>query len=723
MMLCCGVGLSNSHAAAYRLQADEIFFDDISQEFRAIGNVALDYQGKKLYADRIFYDPLKKIIQTSGNVIYQDGALTLFAHEIDFDSELNRYEIETVALQLGQHGRLRANRFNAESETSQSLHYVIYSPCQACFTKAGKEKKPLWQIRSRTTIIDSKKKSLSHDDLYFDVKGKTLLYLPALRHVYDARAPLSGILSPTYGYNKTVGTYYAQPFYYRISSSKDMTILPVYSDQSRHYLSTEYRTALRRGVVASHITFAHRSLEKNENMIPALGQDDTEKQTEDYVFFRSKFNKQISKQTRISGNVNYVNDVKFFKNFRQNTDFNSHGVSAPDYYQDQLLVEQFLNRDYVRFNFRYQHYIDPKTEAVFPVNEIAYHGGLYRLWGGIVNFDGRGETLKRTAIHARGRQKIISRASYQKDFILRNLTFSVAGKLYANQDEERNHEDDAQINNDLRYPARLIQNYYSRLKYDFNVSRPNYVLGFRPEIMSHHTVGNAKNHLFQNMDTREFLPDSYAFLAFEPLGNGEDIQQVGRRVGAGAEIYYQHANGLFANLHYARAQITHDRHDNKTKEVLKIYEGKSDHAALLNFAYRRFYFSHNALFRREDKQVLTSNSHLSMSNRIVAFNLNHDTINDSLFLSPEERARRIRKKEIDKITESVTAGIGMTLSQFWTLSASALYDRQKKEFQDLSRFNLIRKGDCVNFEVSFTRDYTDPKQVEDNIEFKLRLVN
>ena len=158
-MLCCFIGLSKAHATSYRLQADEIFFDDISQEFRAIGNVKLDYQGKKLTADRIFYDPLKKMIQTSGNVIYQDGALTLFAHEIDFDSELNRYEIETVALKLGQNRRLRANYFNTESTTSQSLHYMIYSPCRACFTKAGKEKKPLWQIRSRTTVIDSEKKN------------------------------------------------------------------------------------------------------------------------------------------------------------------------------------------------------------------------------------------------------------------------------------------------------------------------------------------------------------------------------------------------------------------------------------------------------------------------------------------------------------------------------------------------------------------------------------
>ena len=458
-------------------------------------------------------------------------------------------------------------------------------------------------------------------------------------------------------------------------------------------------------------------------MIPAPAQDDTENQTEDYVFFRSRFNKQISKQTRISGNFNYVNDTKFFENFRQNTNFNSHGVSAPSYYQDQLLVEQFIKRDYIRFNTRYQHYINPKTQAVFPLSEIEYHGGLYRLWGGIVNFKGRGETLKRTATLAHGRQKIISRASYQKDFTLKNFTFSVAGKLYANQDDERNHENDAQINNELRYPARLIQNYYSRLQYDFNLSRPNYVLGFRPEIVSHHTVGDAKNHLFQNEDTRAFLPDSYAFLAFEPLGNGEDIQQVGRRIGAGAEIYYQHAAGLFTNLRYARAMITHDKRDKATKDVLKIYEGKSDHAALLSFAYRKFYFSHNALFRREDKQVLTSNSHISVSNRIVAFNLNHDYINDSLSLSPEALAIRIRQKKIDKITESVTAGIDMALSQFWTASALALYDRQKKEFRELSRFSLVRKGDCVNFGLYLTRDYSDPKQVEDNIEFKLGLVN
>ena len=712
-------------AQQYDIIADEIFFDDRSGEFRAIGNIILKYGDKKISADRIFYDSVAQIIRSSGHVIFQDSkqGTILFADKIIFDKNLNRQEIETVTLRLGETGLLRARYLNAESKTKNSLRYLVYSPCRECFTPQGKVKKPLWQIRSRKTLLDTEKKTLTHDDLYVDVRGKTVLYLPKLRHVYDNKVGLSGILPPIYGSNKMHKTYYAQPFYYRFSSAKDITVVPVYSHTNRHYFSSSYRTALSRGEIASHITLTSPKQDAKNMPSSALMASQMEpiimenhQQEQESVFAKVHFHNQLTRYTRIRGNLHYLDNRNFFHDYRQNTDFNQHGVSPATYYQDDILIEQFIRRDYIRFETRYRHNTDPKESAIFPVAQVQYHGGIYRFAGGYVNLYGSIEELQRTEIETAGRKKISSQAQYYKRLGLRHTQLEIMMEYKGNKMAERNSDE-----YDVKFASRSIRNFYGRIQHDFAYHAENYTIGLIPELMSHHAVGDARNERFINEDTVAFIPSTESFLAFAPLGNGEDIQQTGRRSAEGLSLYYQYGDDFFLQLRYARAKITHE--DLLTKTTLGIHSGKSDHAGALLISYKNFRLEEEILLASNDNRRLATNGSLTLTHKIIDFGLYHDRLDDTLFLDTEQRVMNLQQNKSEKKTEFIKGRIALRSGEFWEFSADALYDNKQRQFNDITHFNLVRRGDCVKFKIEYSRDYTNHAEITENIEFSLQLVN
>ena len=704
-------------AINYQLVADEVFYDEKTESFKAIGNVKISNEDKIIWADRASYEGDEEILRMTGNVIFQDikKGTTLFTHKLLFNKRLERHEAKSVSLRFDDKKRLRADSISAENQENQTiLKQMIYSPCRECVDEEGEAKQPLWQIRSKQTIMDSEKKTFNHRNLYLDINSKTILYLPKFRHVYDTNVGLSGALWPTYGTNEQLGFFYAQPFYWRYSNRKDLTLVPVYSNRDKNLLSGSYRTALSRGTISTHVTATGDSNQNNDKLIG-----------DESFFTRVNFNNQLSPYSRVQGNFHYLYNPKFFQQYQQNTNFNQYGGVATSY-QDNVKVEQFFGRDYLTFETRYQHRLDPDSMNdyyVFPVARMRYKGGLYPLATGYAQGYLAIEELQRTSYQQKGRKKSSGKLSYQKNIHLSRQLLETKIDVLGNQVEERA----ATQGNEQKYAYRGVSHYYARLSRTFDYFGQDYILGMTPELLSHGSSGNHYNENFINEDSNPYIPDVVTLLAFEPLGDGEDIIFAGRRKAAGVQFFYQQNNGLYSALSYARADVTHD--DVLSAQSLNIYNGKTDHALNFSFDYGALGWQQDVILAREDRQTLLSSAVLSLNGQKLDSNVTYDRYSNLLPLSPQQRyARSISDNpSAEKITESAAIGLKFRASDIWNFSIETRYDVQKSDFVGDSNVVIERIGDCISFKLAYKYNEVtmqdNMSELQDTITFSVQLVN
>ncbi|MCH9852678.1 MAG: hypothetical protein K0U45_04160 [Alphaproteobacteria bacterium] len=706
----------------YKLVADEIFYDEKSNNFQAKGDAVITFNNTIIWADRVSYYDDEKLLRATGNVIYQDKAVTLFTHQMVLDDRLKRQEAQSVAMRFDVKKRLRANYMTAENEQNETIfNHLIYTPCRECFAEDGTEKTPIWQIRARQTVMNSEKKTMSHRQLYLDVKGKTVLYLPKLRHVYDMSVPLNGLLWPSYGTNNSLGFFYAQPLYFRLSMAKDLTVVPVYSSRDKHMLTASYRTALSRGVVETHFTATGES-----------NQGNTEFRGDESFFSRVNFNNQLNKNMRVSGNFHYLQNQNFFSQYRQSTGFNQYGGIASSY-QDNVTIEQFYGRDYIFMETRYKHRLRNERNAnnyyIFPLAQFRYHGGQYYFAGGYVQGVMAFEELQRTSYQQGGREGVYGTLSYDKDMWLTPRTlFEVRLENIGTQMNDRANINQSAIvespeEQSQRFAHRFVNHYYGRLRHNFTYIGNQFMMGWAPEFVFHNSKGDANNADFINEDSTLYIPDTGSLLALRPLGNGDDIIQMGRRKAFGSQFYYQSNDGLHTSLTYARADIT--TFDTQTNQILGIYSGKTDHVLNMTFNKGSFSWQQETILARENQKTLASASFITVYGDKVNLNVTHQRYNSIYALSPEQRYKRLQQANPPSpvIEESAIIGIKYSPSESWKLTFNTKYDIENEEFLGASEFIIERFLDCFRFQVQYFYDATVTEELEKTLFFSIELVN
>ncbi len=718
-----------SEKIAYELIGDEIFYDQKSNNFQASGDVKIIFGDTIIWADRVSYYDDKKIMRATGNVIYQDKIVTLFTHQMLLDDRLNRQEMQSVAMRFDGKKRLRANYMTAENDKNETVfNDLIYTPCRECFAEDGTEKTPIWQIRSRKTVMNSDKKTMSHRQLYLDVNGKTVLYLPKLKHVYDSSVPLSGVLAPNYGSNNRLGFFYAQPVYISLSRAKDLTIVPIYSSNHKHMLTASYRMALSRGFVETHVTATGESNGSESNHIDAKSYGD------ESFFSRVNFNNQLDKNIRISGNFHYLHNQNFFSQYRQNTDFNQYSAVATSY-QDNVTIEQFYGRDYIFMETRYKHRLrnEKNTDDIdydtFPLAQFRYHGGQYYFAGGYVQGMMAFTELQRTSHQQGGREAVYGTLSYEKDMWLTRRTLveirleNIGASMNDRANINQSQTDQSQTDQPQRFAHRSVNHYYSRFRHNFSYIGNQFTVGWAPEFMFHNSKGDAHNNDFINEDSTLYIPDTGSLLALQPLGNGDDVIQMGRRKAFGSQFYYQGNQGLYASLTYARADIT--TFDEQTNQTLGIYSGKTDHVLNMTVSKGVFSWQQAAVLARENDKTLASDTSIAVQGTKFDFNFTHQRYNGIFALSPLERYDRLQQDNPPPpvIEESAIIGVKYQTTASWNLAVNTKYDIENEAFLGASEIIFEKLADCFRFTVKYTYDATVANDVEKTVLFSIELVN
>jgi LPS-assembly protein len=234
--LMADVGAGDSDTAdAWQIDADQIEYDQNSDEFFAHGSVRITRQGRTLQADRVRVNQTTGDASADGNVRLLSGEDLLTGDHLEMN--LNT---ETGLLTDGRvfisknHLYLSGREIHKTGPQTYSAERVSITSCD------GDD--PAWHLTGnnfKATIEGYG--SATHAALW--ARKIPVLYSPYLFFPVKLKRQ-SGLLMPEFGYSDRKGSRYIQPLYWAINDSSDATLYVDYMSQRGLRGGIEYRYVL-----------------------------------------------------------------------------------------------------------------------------------------------------------------------------------------------------------------------------------------------------------------------------------------------------------------------------------------------------------------------------------------------------------------------------------------------------------------------------------------------
>ncbi|MEE8553066.1 MAG: LPS assembly protein LptD [Desulfobacterales bacterium] len=219
----------------WHIVADEISYDDKTNQYIARGNVIITKNEKNLNADFIRFDQKTMKVFAEGNVNMTVGEDFLISSsmEMNLDDETGTLYNGTIFLQEN-HFYIKGNKIQKVGKDSYTADKVSISSCDG--------DSPAWKITGRNLKVTVEGYGfVSHAALW--AKKVPVLYSPFL--VFPAKLKRqSGLLMPQFGYSDRKGGEYTQPLYWAINESSDATFYVHHMGYRGEKLGLEYRYVL-----------------------------------------------------------------------------------------------------------------------------------------------------------------------------------------------------------------------------------------------------------------------------------------------------------------------------------------------------------------------------------------------------------------------------------------------------------------------------------------------
>lgn len=240
------------------LEADEVINDEAAGTVTAQGDVQVRYQGRTMRADQLVYNLETGVIRAIGNVqiVLEDGSTT-YADAVEADEAMNVGAASELRARLGDSSTLAARAAIRRGEDSSELQHVIYTSCPVCETG---DQPPTWSLRARRAVQDRETRTISYQGAVLEVVGVPVLYLPFIAHPDPSVGRASGFLPPNIGRNRRLGTFYAQPYYWAISPSQDLTASLRLHGNVNPLIGLDYRKRFWSGELSIDTTFTNEQL-------------------------------------------------------------------------------------------------------------------------------------------------------------------------------------------------------------------------------------------------------------------------------------------------------------------------------------------------------------------------------------------------------------------------------------------------------------------------------
>ena len=216
----------------WKLEADEIFYDQNYDAFVAKGNVTIYKAHIKLVANFIRFDQKNMKAYAEGDVVLTNGEDILSGSSMDIDLENQVGSVENGYLFL------KENNYHLSGSLIKKVGENTYTIDEATLTTCDGEK-PDWKITGKNVKVKADGSgSARHATLH--ARNMPVLYTPYFH--YPARKKRqTGLLWPQFGQSDRWGWYYNQPFFWAIDRSSDATFYGHYMDKRGMKGGLEYR--------------------------------------------------------------------------------------------------------------------------------------------------------------------------------------------------------------------------------------------------------------------------------------------------------------------------------------------------------------------------------------------------------------------------------------------------------------------------------------------------
>ncbi len=422
-------------------KADEITYQEHDKIIIAKGNVevtqyVLNVGWRVLRSDRLRFDQKQDKIFVYGNVkLKEPTGDIIFTESAEFTGDFKKGVIETLRLWTKDESQLSAANGYREDGNETHFKKAIYSPCKVCRKDDGGSTLPLWQIKAEKIIHDKESQTITYYNARLELKGVPVFYMPYFSHPDPKVKRKSGLLFPTYGVSKDLGTLVSLPVYYAIAPNHDLTITPIKTTKQGGIITSDYRHRFRDGEAAVSVSYTKtRGLQPATTPQPLNG---PRLPKADRWHLMSKVKYDIDDERRVSLDLNRASDTTYLGRYPIVT----HRV--PSFIQNRNLTssvnfEKFHGESYFGAKgLSFQTDAPKTTPLVFPT--ARYHNQYESdKLGGILSTDGNLLSLSRqTPVPGRlatQMQRLSSGISWKLPYQTRNgqlLTFQASGRMDA----------------------------------------------------------------------------------------------------------------------------------------------------------------------------------------------------------------------------------------------------------------------------------------------------
>lgn len=207
-----------------------------SETIHLVGDARILRRDQQVEADDIVITRSTEEINAFGNVVFADPVQRIKSTEVYIDNLNNqaRFDLPEFEIQA-RHAHGEAERMEKLDEFRSRYTDLAYTSCDP--DDGG------WLMRASELEIDQESGlgSAWHPTLYMN--NVPFMYLPYIQFPIDDRR-MSGILSPSVGKDSRNGATVVVPVYWNQAPNYDMTITPIWYNDSGLQLNTENRYLL-----------------------------------------------------------------------------------------------------------------------------------------------------------------------------------------------------------------------------------------------------------------------------------------------------------------------------------------------------------------------------------------------------------------------------------------------------------------------------------------------
>ena len=242
-ILTCALTFNANANTNPSLIADVITVSEDGNVINAKGNVNISFEDQSLKASMISYNKLTGKIIALGPIILDDGNQTIIlADEAILDKNFNNAVLKRVRFVLSRSLEISSAKVIRENSRFNNFYETIASTCMVC----KKNKTPLWEIRSRKIVHDSKLKQVYFYNSQFKLSGIPIMYFPTLRIPDPSVKRANGFLTPEINHSSVTGTELNLPYFVALNKSSDMIFKPKISTSKNVSLGVEYRNLFKK---------------------------------------------------------------------------------------------------------------------------------------------------------------------------------------------------------------------------------------------------------------------------------------------------------------------------------------------------------------------------------------------------------------------------------------------------------------------------------------------